>query len=284
MRRDHSREEESMSTDSPATDYRELTARGRQTWSSGDFNEIARQTMAVAEDLCREVDPRPNEAVLDIACGSGNLALVAARRYCDVSGIDLAPNLIDRARIRAAADGLAIDFQVGDAQELPFPDASFDVVTSVFGVMFAPDQERAARELLRVCRPGGRIGLASWMPEAFGFDFFGAHARHAPPPAGMASPLRWGTPAVLDELLGPDVDSMNNAKRSSFAYYRSVEHAVGLFEAFFGPTIRAMTAVGETGTDALRADLASVFERYNRADDGTAVVETEYMRTIAIRA
>jgi SAM-dependent methyltransferase len=222
--------------------------------------------------------------VLDIACGSGNLALVAARRYCDVSGIDLAPNLIDRARIRAAADGLDVDFQVGDAQELPYPDASFDVVTSVFGVMFAPDQEKAARELLRVCRPGGRIALASWMPEAFGFDFFGAHARHAPPPPGMASPLRWGTPAVLDEMLGPGVVSISSTKRSSFAYYRSVEHAVSLFEAYFGPTIRALEAVGEAGADALRADLAGVFERYNRADDGTAVVETQYLRTVATRA
>lgn len=267
-----------------ATDFRELTERGRQIWSSGDFNEIARQTMAVAEDLCRAVDPRPGEAVLDIACGSGNLALVAARRYCEASGIDLAPNLIERARIRAAADGLDIDFWVGDAQELPYPDASFDVVTSVFGVMFAPDQEKAAREILRVCRPGGRIALASWMPEAFGFDFFGAHARHAPPPAGAASPLRWGTPAVLDELLGPGVVSMSGAKTSSFAYYRSVEHAVGLFEAFFGPTIRALNLVGESGADALRADIAAVFERYNRAEDGTAVVETQYMRTIATRA
>jgi len=266
-----------------ATDYRELTARGRQTWSSGDFNEIARQTMAVAEDLCREIDPRPNEAVLDIACGSGNLALVAARRYCDVSGIDLAPNLIERARTRAAAEGLAVDFRVGDAQELPYPDASFDVVTSVFGVMFAPDQERAARELLRVCRPGGRIALASWMPEAFGVDFFGAHARHAPPPPGTASPLRWGTPEVLDELLGAGAAGMSNAKRSSFAYYRSIPHAVSLFEAYFGPTIRAMSAVGEAGADDLRADLAEVFGRYNRADDGTAVVETQYMRTIATR-
>jgi SAM-dependent methyltransferase len=276
--------EETMAIDSPAIDYQELTARGRQTWSSGDFNEIARQTMAVAEDLCREVDPHPNEKVLDIACGSGNLALVASRRYCEVTGIDLPQNPINRARIRAAADGLAIDFQVGDAQQLPFRDASFDVVTSVFGVMFAPDQTRAARELLRVCRPGGRIALANWMPEAFGHDFFGAHARHAPPPAGMASPLRWGSPAVLEELLGPSLASMNNAKRSSFAYYRSVPHAVSLFETFFGPTIRAMSVVGDAGADALRADLAEVFERYNRADDGTAVVETQYMRTIATRA
>jgi SAM-dependent methyltransferase len=271
-------------TPNPATvDLHELTARGRQIWSSGDFNEIARQTMAVAEDLCRKVDPRPNERVLDVACGSGNLALLAARRYCDVTGIDIAENLVDRARKRAAAEGLEIDFRVGDAQALPYPDESFDVVTSIFGVMFAPDQERAARELLRVCRPGGRIALASWMPERFGYDFFSAHAKHAPPPPGTASPLRWGTAEGLEELLGDGVRTTGNERSSSFAYYRSVDHAVSLFSRFFGPTIRALEVVGEEGKEALLADIGGVFARYNRADDGTAVVETEYLQTLATR-
>lgn len=265
-------------------DYGFLTERGRDVWSSGDFNEIARQTMAAAEKLCAAVDPRPGQAVLDVACGSGNVALVAARRHCDVAGIDFAPNLIERAGMRAVAEGTEIDFRVGDAQDLPFPDESFDVVVSVFGVMFAPDQEKAARELLRVCRPGGKIALASWMPSEFGFDFFGAHARHAPPPEGSPSPLRWGTPEGLEMLLGDGVGAMASERQAIFAYYRSVNHAVGLFERYFGPTIRAVRMVGEEGVEALRADLAAVFERYNHADDGTAQIETAYLQTIATRA
>lgn len=265
-------------------DYHALTAAGEAVWSSGDFNEIARQTMAVAEDLCRAADPHPGQAVLDVACGSGNAALVAARRYCEVAGIDIAANLIEHARARAAAEGTAIDFRVGDAQALPYPDASFDVVLSVFGVMFAPDHATAASELLRVCRPGGTIALANWVPEAFGADFFGAHGKHAPPPPGSPSPLRWGTRAGLGELIGPGARSIESERRASLAYYRSVEHAVELFETYFGPTIRAKGVVGETGVDALRGDLAAVFERYNQAGDGTAIVKTEYLRTLAVRA
>jgi len=273
-----------MTTTDERLDYGALTERGRAVWSSGDFNEIARQTLAVAEDLCRAADPRPGQRVLDVACGSGNLALVAARRYCAVAGVDIAANLVERAETRAAAEGLAVDFRVGDAQALPYADASFDLVFSVFGVMFAPDQERAARELLRVCRPGGTIALASWMPEAFGGDFFGAHAAHAPPPPGAASPLRWGTEAGLSELFGRGVASIESRRQSSFAYYRSLDHALDLFLHYFGPTIRAASVVGEAGGWALRRDLALVFERYDRARDGTAVIETEYLRSIAVRA
>lgn len=273
-----------MTTQKATPDLREITDRSREVWSSGDFNEIARQTMMVAEDICRAADPRPTEAVLDVACGSGNAALVAARRYCIVSGIDIAENLIDRAQARAAAEGSQIDFRVGDAQDLPYPDARFDVVTSVFGVMFAPDQERAASEMLRVCRPGGRIVVANWMPEAFGGDFFGAHAKHAPPPAGVASPLRWGTEAGVRELLGNQTREIRCKRRAGYAYYRSVEHALELFQNSFGPTIRALKIVGEDGAEALRGDLARVFENYNSAEDGTVVMTTEYLQTLATRA
>ena len=273
-----------MTTHDTEIDYRAATDAGRDVWSSGDFNEIARQTMAIAEDLCRAADPRPGQAVLDVACGSGNVALIAARRCCDVTGIDIAANLIERAHRRADAEGSRIDFRVSDAQALPFPDARFDVVVSAIGVMFAPDQARAAHELIRVCRPGGTIALANWMPEAFGVDFFGAHARHAPPPPGMASPLRWGSEAGLRELIGPGTRSIRSERRASFAYYRSIDHALEVFGRYFGPTIRAFNMVGEAGAAGLRRDLAAVFARYNRADDGTAVIETEYLRTIATRA
>lgn len=273
-----------MAAQGKAANFKKITERGRETWESGDFNQIARQTMMVAEDICRKADPRPGQDVLDLGCGSGNAALVAARRYCRVAGIDLAENLINRARMRARAEGARIDFRTGDAQDLPFPDDSFDVVFSVFGVMFAPDQTRAADEILRVCRPGGTIALANWMPEAFGADFFGAHARHAPPPEGVPSPLRWGTEEGIDNLLGRGLADVELSRQSAFAFYRSVDHAVDLFETYFGPTIRAMKVVGEAGAPALRADLARVFETYNLADDGTVKMQTDYLRTLAICA
>ncbi len=273
-----------MPDEQATPDFRELTEGGRKVWSSGDFNEIARQTMMIAEDVCRAADPRPGQAVLDVACGSGNLALVAARRYSVVSGIDIAANLVERSRSRAEADGLEVDFRVGDAQDLPYPDAQFDIVTSAFGAMFAPDQKKTADELARVCRPGGKIVLANWMPEAFGGDFFGAHARHAPPPPGAASPLRWGSEAGIHELLGEHSREISFERRAGYAYYRSVEHALDLFQRYFGPTIRALGIVREDGADALRRDLAAVFEKHNTADDGTVVMRTDYLQTTAIRA
>lgn len=267
------------------SDYQTITERQQATWATGDFNTISLKIMDMSEALVRAVDPHAGQRVLDIACGSGNAALVAGRRDCDVTGIDYVPELIERARMRAATDGVDIDFRVGDAQALPFPDASFDVVLSVLGVMFAPDQEKAASELLRVCRPGGTIGLASWMPEAFGGDFFATHARYAPPPLGAKPPVRWGTDAGLDELLGPGVSSIKNERRTVFAYYRSVAHAAQFHCAYFGPTIRALEgAADDASRERLKSDLLDVFTRYNRATDGTAKVEYEYLQTIATRA
>lgn len=260
-----------------------LTQIGKDIWSSGDFNEIARQTMMIAEDVCRAADPRPRQAVLDIACGSGNVALAAARRYCDVAGIDIADNLIERARLRAAAEGSAVDFRTGDAQALPYDDAGFDIVTSAFGIMFAPDQEKAAREALRVCRPGGRLVLANWEPAGFGAAFFGAHARHAPPPEGAPSPLRWGTEEGIKALLGEGAASLRFDRRSGYAFFRSPDHAVDVFSNFFGPTIRALSVVGEAGAPALRTDLAAAISENNRADDGTVAMETNYLLTIVTR-
>jgi SAM-dependent methyltransferase len=230
---------------------RALTESGAATWSSGDFNEIARTLMPAAEDLVREADPAPGARLLDIACGSGNVALIAARRFCEVTGIDIAPNLIARARVRAKAEGSTIDFQTGDAQALAFPDGSFDVVTSAFGIMFAPDQPTAAAEALRVCRPGGRIALANWMPEGFGRDFFSAHARYAPPPEGAPSPLVWGTEDGIAALLGDGSSSVDCHRRSTTIYYRSVDHLLQTNACYFGPTIRALERLGDADAAAL---------------------------------
>ncbi len=266
------------------TDYAGVTENQKETWTAGDFNEITRQNVVMAEALCDAVDPHPRQRVLDVACGSGTAALVAERRYCEVTGIDYVPELIDRAEKRARANGQAVDFRVGDAQDMPFPDDSFDVVLSVYGVQFAPDQERAARELCRVCRPGGKIGLAGPIPEGWSGDWFAAHARYVPPAPGVESPLRWGTDEGLAELLGAGTRSIESERRTALQYYRSIEHAVDVFRTYFGPTIRALEESDPADQADLVDDLGGVMRRYNRATDGTAIVENQYLQTIAITA
>jgi SAM-dependent methyltransferase len=263
------------------TDFAALTARQQETWASGDFHQISRQNVFMADALCDAVELRGGERVLDVGCGSGTAALVAARRYCEVTGIDFVPALLDRARERATADRLDAEFKLGDAQQMPFPDAGFDAVLSVYGVQFAPDQQRAAAEMLRVCAPGGRIGLATPVADGWSGDFFAAHARHVPPPPGTVPPSRWATEAGLDELLGDGTREIRSERRTSIQYYRSIDHAVDVFMTYFGPSIRAATA---GPVDHLRADLTDVFERYNRATDGSAMIENTYCLTVAVRA
>ncbi|MFW5926332.1 MAG: class I SAM-dependent methyltransferase [Myxococcota bacterium] len=273
-----------MSGNPAAADLRAVTENQQATWAAGDFHEIARQNVVMAEALCEAVDPRPGQDVIDLACGSGNAALVAARRYCNTTGLDYVPALIDRARARATAEGREVDFRLGDVQSLPFPDASFDVVLSVYGVQFAPDQEKAAREMIRICRPGGTIGLASPMPEGWSGDFFATHGRYNPPPPGVPSPLRWGTEDGVRALLGHNTRHVENTPRTALQYYRSIEHAVEVFRAHFGPTIRALEASGPKDQRSLLADLSDVFRRHNHATDGVAVIENRYLQTIAVRA
>ncbi|WP_224336357.1 class I SAM-dependent methyltransferase [Haloprofundus halobius] len=266
------------------TDYTGITENQKETWATGDFNEIARQNVVMAEALVEAVDPHPGQRVLDVACGSGTAALIAERRYCDVTGIDYVPGLINRATARAQANGQAIDFCVGDAQDMPFPDDSFDAVLSVYGVQFAPDQVQAARELLRVCKPGGKIGLAGPIPEGWSGDWFATHAKYMPPPPGVQSPLRWGTDEGVEKLLGPGVRSIENNQRAALQYYRSIDHAVEVFSTYFGPTIRALEKLDSADRESLLDDLDTVMSRYNRATDGTAIVENQYLQTTAFKA
>lgn len=270
-----------MEDDSSTVDYGLITQKQQETWATGDFHEVARQNVCMAEALCEAVDPHATDRVLDVACGSGTAALVAARRYCDVTGIDYVPALIDRAEAQAVASGLEADFSIADAQDLPFDDDSFDFIISVYGVQFAPDQEKAGKEMLRVCRPGGKIGLATPIPKGWSGDFFAVNARYSPPPPGVNPPLRWGTDEGLEELLGEGTRSIRNEERVALQYYRSVEHAVSVFLTFFGPAIRASERVDRATRQELVADLQSVFERHNRATDGTAVIENRYRLTVA---
>lgn len=269
--------------DLDAIAIRQITARQRATWARGDFHMLALQVLAASEALVQTMDPHAGQRVLDVACGSGNAALVSARRYCEVTGIDYVPALLERASVRAAAEGTTIRFEVADAQALPFEDQSFDALTSVFGVMFAPNQTRAAQEMVRVCRPGGTIGLACWTPGGFAGQFFRAHARHLPPPPpGLAEPTRWGTEAGLRELFGGEV-AFRFETRDVYQYFRSLEHALEVFRLYFGPTNGAFEAVGEAGQEALSRDLREVLAGVNVASDGTVVLKGEYLQAIGVR-
>ncbi len=264
-----------------APDAHALTREQQKVWATGDFHEIARQNVAIAEAVCEAADPRPGQRVLDVACGSGTAALVAARRYCEVVGLDYVPELVERAKIQARSSGLGARFEVADAQDLPFPDDSFDVVLSVFGVQFAPDQERSAREMTRVCRPGGTIALAGPRPGTMAGDMFAAVGEHAPPPPGVDPPLRWATEDGLDELFGDAVTSIQLQERSTWAYWRSVDHAIEVLTTYMGPIVRALDGLDPAAQASLREDLREVFERHNRAKDGTAVIENGFMQTLA---
>jgi SAM-dependent methyltransferase len=263
-------------------DFSAITNRQQQVWATGDFNVVARIVMAVSDALVETANPRPGKRVLDVACGSGNGALSAARRSTEVTGIDYVPALIERAQARARADGATVDFRVGDAQALPFPDASFDTVMSVFGVMFAPNQEKTASELWRVCTPGGTIALANWAPTGFGGDLFRMMGKYAPPPPGLKPGVRWGTEAGIKELFGAGT-RIRLATRRFNQYFRSVDEMVDVYCNWFGPAARALAAQDAPGQAAMRHDLGAVFSKHNRATDGVAEIDSEYAEVLITR-
>ena len=258
--------------------------RGQQAmWASGDYGAIAALIPIVAERLVDSVNPAGGSSVLDVAGGTGNAAIAAARSHCDVTCTDYVPELLDRARERAAAERLDMTFETADAEALPYEDASYDVVLSVFGAMFAPDQPQTASELLRVCRPGGLIGLAAWTPEGFLGDWFRATAAHAAPPAGLASPLRWGTEEGVAELLGDEVSSILTRKRAYTWRFPNAQAMVDLFRTWYGPTVKAFAAVGPEGEAALERDLLAVIERAAHRRGDAIAIPAEYLEVVAVR-
>ena len=264
----------------PTPDLAASKTRQQATWSSGDYHMIGTQIQIVSELLIEALDVHSTERVLDVATGSGNAALAAARRGCDVTGVDYVPALLERARRRADAEGLPVEFVEGDAEALPFPDASFDVVSSVFGSMFAPDQEKTASELARVVKPGGRIGIVAHTPDGFIGNLIKVIAKHAPPPAGLRSPIQWGTEARLRELFDGAIADLKAEKRFYTFRDRSPEHYIEYWRTFYGPTLKAFEAVGESGREALEADMLELIGRFNAADDGTMVVPSEYLEVV----
>jgi ubiquinone/menaquinone biosynthesis C-methylase UbiE len=266
-----------------APDLAAIKQRQQATWASGDYQMIATQIQIVSELLIEALDVHSTELVLDVATGSGNAAIAAARRGCTVIGLDYVPALLDRARRRTEAEGLDIEFVEGDAEALPFDDGSFDVVSSVFGSMFAPDQERTASELARVCRSGGRIGIVAHTPEGFIGQLFKTNAKHVPPPAGLRSPIQWGTEERLRELFGETIAEISVEKRLYTFRDRSPQAYVEYWRRYYGPTLKSFEAVGEAGREALESDLLDLIARFNRADDGTMVVPNEYLEAVIVK-
>jgi ubiquinone/menaquinone biosynthesis C-methylase UbiE len=251
-------------------------------WASGDFAVIGTTLQIVGELLCEELDLRAGERVLDVAAGNGNATLAAARRFGRVTSTDYVPALLERGRLRAEAEGLDVTFEVADVEALPYSPASFDVVVSTFGVMFAPDHGQAASELMRVCRPSGRIGLASWTPEGFLGDLFRLVARHVPPIPGVRSPLLWGTDAHIQELFG-SAASIRHTRRNFAFRYRSPEHWVEIFRTFYGPVHKAFAALTADGQAALESELIALLRKADRGGDAGLVVPAEYLETIITR-
>ena len=268
-------------TTAPALDLAAVKTRQQATWASGDFAEIATLIVPVAERLVDAADLRSGSSVLDVACGSGNATIAAARLGCVTTGIDYVPALLERGRERAAAERLGIDFRDGDAEDIPFPDESFDATLSAFGSMFAPDQPRAALELVRVTRPGGTIALASWTPDGFIGEMFRTVGKHVPPPAGLASPLLWGSGAHLDELF-PDVEWTHEEQTFTWRF-TSADEFVQCFGDYYGPTVKALEAAG-SNRDALADDLRDLALGWNRLDQpGPIAVPATYLESVGVR-
>jgi SAM-dependent methyltransferase len=265
---------------SSTPDYAAIKARQQATWASGDFAVVGTTLQIVGETLAEAADVRAGERVLDVAAGNGNATLAAARRFADVTSTDYVQALLDKGASRARSEALDVRFQLADAEALPFDDASFDVVLSTFGVMFAPDHVTSAREMLRVSRPGGRIGLASWTPQGFIGELFRVVGARVAPPAGVASPALWGTEPHLVELFGPRATDIRCRRQQFMFRYRSSAHFIDVFRRFYGPTHKAFAALDADGQRALESDIAALLDRSNVAGNASLVVPAEYLEAV----
>jgi ubiquinone/menaquinone biosynthesis C-methylase UbiE len=268
----------------PTADLSAVKARQQAAWSSGNYAVIGTTLQIVGETLCEAADIRADERVLDVAAGNGNATLAAARRFARVTSTDYVPALLDSARLRAEAEGHAIEFRVADAENLPFDDGSFDVVLSTFGVMFTPDQRRAASELLRVVRPGGRIALANWTPTGFIGQLFATLGKRVPPPPGVKPPSLWGTRDWLEATFGPQAAHIRIASRDYVFRYRSPQHWLEVFRTWYGPVHKAFLSLDAAGQQALAQDITDLLRRCNRSGNGAVVIPSEYLEVIVERA
>jgi SAM-dependent methyltransferase len=277
-----------MQTATPAPvvqgpDLAAVKQRQQATWAGGDYAVVGTTLQIVGETLAEAADVRGGERVLDVAAGNGNASLAAARRFAEVTSTDYVPALLDKAAARAAAEGLEMAFQVADVEDLPFADQSFDVVLSTFGAMFAPDHQRTADEMLRVLRPGGRLGMTNWTPESFIGQLFKLIGRHVPPPAGLQSPAAWGTESHCAALFGKRAAAMRCERRHFNFRYRSAAHFMQVFRDYYGPTQKAFAALPPVGQAALEADLLALLARLDTSGGSSLVVPSEYLEVIVTR-
>jgi ubiquinone/menaquinone biosynthesis C-methylase UbiE len=273
-----------LSNSAPVVDLAAVKARQQAAWSTGDYAVVGTTLQIVGETLCEALDLRSGSKVLDVAAGNGNATLAAARRWCDVTSTDYVSSLLDSGRARARAEGHTIRFQEADAENLPFPDASFDVVMSTFGVMFTADHDKAAAELGRVCKPGGKIGMANWTPESFIGQLFKTIGKYLPPAPGVKSPALWGTKARLDELFGKIAKEIRTTPRDFTFRYLSPEHWIEVFRTYYGPMNKTYGALDAEKQVAFTREVKALMERGNRASDGTLVLPSEYLEVVIERA
>ena len=269
-----------LSPSTPAIDLAAVKTRQQLAWSTGNYAVVGTTLQIVGENLCEALDLRSGARVLDVAAGNGNATLAAARSWCDVTSTDYVGSLLESGRARAQAEGHAIRFQEADAENLPFPDASFDAVLSTFGVMFTPDQDKAASELVRVCKPGGRIGLANWTPESFIGQLFKTIGKYIPPAPGVKSPALWGTKARLEELFGRSAKEIRATSRQFTFRYRSPAHWIEVFRTYYGPMNKTYGALDAGKQAAFTQDVLALMARDNRAGDGTLVLPSEYLEVV----
>jgi len=273
-----------LSPTTPAPDLAAVKTRQQAAWSTGNYAVVGTTLQIVGEQLCEALDPRAGWRVLDVAAGNGNATLAAARRGCAVTSTDYVPSLLEAGRLRAQAEGQDIAFQEADAEKLPFADASFDAVLSTFGAMFTPDQDQAAREMLRVCRHGGKIGLANWTPESFIGQLFKTIGKYVPPAPGLKSPALWGAQTRLQELFATGMRAMHIHSREFVFRYRSPEHWIEVFRTYYGPTNKTFAALDASGQAALVQDLLGLMAARNRSGDATLVLPSEYLEVVIERA
>jgi ubiquinone/menaquinone biosynthesis C-methylase UbiE len=272
-----------LSATPPAADLAAVKTRQQAAWSTGNYAVVGTTLQIVGENLCEALDLRSGSRVLDVAAGNGNATLAAARRWCDVTSSDYVASLLESGRARAQAEGHTIQFQEADAENLPFPDASFDVVLSTFGVMFTPNQDKAASELARVCKPGGKIGLANWTPESFIGQLFKTIGKYIPPAPGVKSPALWGTKARLEELFGKTAKEIRTTSREFNFRYRSPAHWIEVFRTYYGPMNKTFGALDAGKQAAFTRDLLTLMERDNRSGDGALVLPSAYLEVVIER-
>ena len=267
-----------------SVDFAAVTGRQQKVWSLGDYGRVGSLLGWIGESLVRELDVHSGERVLDVAAGNGNAALPAARRFADVLATDYVPELLEEAGRRAEVDGVSLRTQVADAQALPFGDGEFDVVMSTIGAMFAPDQEAVARELTRVCRRDGRIGMANWTPDSMVGDMFRIVGRHLPPPQGLLPPVAWGSEERVRELLGPHCSDVRTQRRTCPWRFPSAAACLEYFRTWYGPLVAVFSAVGEDGRERLEGELVELFDSYSTATDGTMAADVAYLQVVALRS